>query len=57
MTFLFKDVIKKVFSRVYEGFKCSESITKYISNFYIENLPTRLPGDFRYFLRTEVKSD
>lgn len=39
-TFLFQDAIKKVFSRVYEGIKCSESITKYISNFYIENLLT-----------------
>lgn len=31
---------KKVFSRVYEGFKSSESITKYISNVYVENLLT-----------------
>lgn len=39
-TFLFQGIIKKVFSKVYEGFKCSESITKYISNVYVENLLT-----------------
>lgn len=38
-TFLFQDA-EKVFCRIYEGFKHSESITKYISNFYMENVLT-----------------
>lgn len=39
-TFLFQGVIKKVFSKIYEGLKCSETITKYISNVYVENFLT-----------------